>query len=119
MKTKLLKTVFPTLTIAIFFSLICLSACSMLSSSLRTPTQKVEAACATVGASVQVLTIAKQNGKLTASQEKAVDDAISVTAPVCTAPVPPTLNDAASITFEAAVNLLAQSAATVAPPRKE
>lgn len=99
-------------------AMLCLQSCSSISAALRTPQAKTEALCATVGASVQILAIARANAKLTSAQEKTVDNAIAVTSPVCTAPTVPSLADSEAVTFEAAANLLAQYAASYkSPPR--
>lgn len=84
-----------------------LSGCATLSTALQTHSQKIEAACTSVGTAIQILAIARENGKLSDAVSKSVDSLIAVTEPVCTAPTAPTLASAEQQTFNAAVAQLA------------
>lgn len=60
------------------------SACS----TLTTPTQQVQAACASITASVQTLTLYKD--KLTADQVQTIENSLDAIYPVCGTGVAPT-----------------------------
>lgn len=103
---------FLMLTIVACLMIGSFSGCSTLSSALQSPTQTIEVTCTAVGAAVQTLAVAKQEGRVNAATEKTVDGLIQVTEPICTAPVPPTLSDAEKTLFINAATQLANLAST-------
>lgn len=86
--------------------------CSILQSTPQSSTVAVETSCATIGASVQVLALARANGKLNDTVVKSTDSLIAITEPVCTAPEKPTLSSAETSVFINAAAELAKTAAT-------
>lgn len=103
------------LMVAMIATMLCLgslTACSTISSALQSPTQTIEVTCTAVGAAVQTLAVAKQDGRVNATTEKTVDGLIRVTEPICTAPVPPPLSDAEKTLFINAATQLANLAST-------
>jgi len=85
-----------------------LAACSTVKEA--TPEQKIAAGCASVAASVRVLTVALDAGKLTASQQYAVSNALDYVTPICTAEKPPTLSGPDMILFGQSVMTMQQEA---------
>lgn len=81
-----------------------LSACASLGSGTATAgnTQTVATTCASAAATVKSLTVVKQAGYLTAPDVAAVNAALAVVTPICSAPVQPTYTDAATLALTGA-----------------
>jgi len=79
-------------------------ACSSMGT--QSDTQKVEAACVSATSAIQALTVANEQGKLSASAKASVSQAVSVVTPICTAPEPPTMDSLKMSAFDSAVAVL-------------
>lgn len=87
------------------------TACQSVQQAAQT--HPVASACAVVGGSLQTLAIGVEAKKVPAALLTSIPQLLAITNPVCTAKTEPTLSDAESIAFQAAVAQLATMAATV------
>lgn len=81
---------------------------------IKTQAQKIEVGCASATTALDVLTVAQNAGKLAPSVTARVLQASTVVTPICTAPTPPRLSDAAMTAFLAAVVTLRTDSTTAA-----
>lgn len=93
---------------AVLFALM-LSACTSM--GFKTESQRIAASCAIATATLEVLTVANQEGKLSPSQQTQILNAVGLITPICTAPEPPTLDDVKLSAFTQAIAILQTRAA--------
>ncbi len=98
------------------FTLLCLitlalAACQSVGQTKTTPEQQVAAGCATASASMRVLTLANDAGKLSADQQRSILSAAGYISPICAAEEPPTLDSLKLEAFTRAIVLLQAQAA--------
>lgn len=79
-----------------------LAACS----SIQTQEQKIAVGCATVSASIRVLAVANDNGKIDPLQRVMIGNAIDLVTPICAAEKAPTLDSLSLEKFASAVTTL-------------
>lgn len=96
------------LTLFLLSAMLACGGCSSLLNASPTSTAKtVETTCAAVGSAVQVIAIARRDGKLNAATVTSIDSLIAVTEPICTAPTVPTLSQVELSAFNSAASQLA------------
>ena len=100
--------VLPKLALFIF-AFTALSAIIAGCATLKT--DPVATSCASASAAIKTLTLAKNNGFISMSEQKLVNDAISIVDPICSQKVEPPSSVAAVNALNSAVGLLTQAAA--------
>jgi hypothetical protein len=84
-----------------------LAGCANTSPS--TGRQSIEEGCVSASAAIRVLTVANQTGKLSASQQQSISNAIAITDPICRGSAVPDNSSA----FRAAIHALEVAATGV------
>lgn len=74
-------------------------------------TDKVATSCASASAAIKTLTVARNNGLISVSEQKLINDAVTVVEPICTSKVEPPATTAAVNALNSAVSLLTSAAA--------
>lgn len=96
------------LTLFLLSAMLACGGCStLLNASPTSATKAVETTCAAVGSAVQVIAIARRDGKLNAATVTSIDSMIAVTEPICTASTVPTLSQVELSAFNSAASQLA------------
>lgn len=87
-----------------------LAGCASVGQTPLTNDQKVKMGCASAGAALKVLAVARKEDKLSAEQVERVTEAVTMIAPICGAETTPNLSDVKLALFDELVEVIVDEA---------